>query len=129
MTSNKLYLQYYFKIKIGAMNTLDFNQVLAKDAYARYIGGEAMIIDVREHNDKISQPNMKALVQLPLSELESKISGLPTDKRIYILSGRGRSGARALQILLDAGFHNAKLIHEGAFGWEQSGLPLVQVVH
>jgi rhodanese-related sulfurtransferase len=105
------------------MSSIGYNQVLAKDAYARYISGNATILDVREHEQKSVQPQMKQLVSLPMSELPNHIAQLPADKAIYVLSGKGRTSALAVSLLTASGIQHVKSIHQGIVGWENSGLP------
>jgi rhodanese-related sulfurtransferase len=109
------------------MNSNNMFHVLPKDAYAQYISGEAHILDVREAESRTLQPKMRQLVSVPLSQLQSKIAAIPTDKPIYVLSAEGKSAANAVAVLRQNGFAATKNIYEGLKGWEQYGLPVEQV--
>jgi rhodanese-related sulfurtransferase len=104
------------------MKSNNLLHVHAKDAYAQYITGHAVIIDVREPEARQIQPKVKQLVKVPLSQLDKQINQLPVDKAVYVLSGKGKSAASAVTVLKEHGY-NAKDIYEGIIGWEQYGLP------
>jgi hydroxyacylglutathione hydrolase len=109
------------------MSSNNMFHVLPKDAYAQYISGEAHILDVREAEARNLQPQMRQLVSVPLSQLPNRISAIPTDKPIYVLSGEGKSAATAVAVLRQNGIVQAKNIYEGFKGWEQYGLPVEMV--
>ncbi len=105
------------------MKSNNLLHIHAKDAYAEYIIGQAVIVDVREPEVRQIQPKVKALVKAPLSQLEQKIAELPTNKAVYVLSGKGKSAAHAVALLKEKGFQ-AKDIYDGIVGWEKYGLPI-----
>jgi rhodanese-related sulfurtransferase len=105
------------------MSNINMLSVLPKEAYAHYISGEAVIIDIREQEKKQVQPFIKQLVRLPLSQLENNLQAIPVNKSVYVLSGKGRSAAQAVGMLRQNGVARAKNIYEGMIGWEQYGLP------
>ena len=88
------------------------------------IDGEAVIVDVREHQE-LAQASLDDAVHVPLSTFDP--SQLPTDsgKKIDFVCGHGIRSLQVCQYLTDQGLlEDAFNLTGGVAAWMQSGLPL-----
>ncbi len=75
-----------------------------------------LLLDVREPIElEISQ--LPGAVCIPLDELPARLSELDHQGEIVVFCRTGRRSTRALQLLVDAGFHHVKNLRGGINAW------------
>ena len=77
-----------------------------------------VLLDVREH-EEIEICKISESIVIPLSEFPDRIEELDKDSEIIVLCKLGGRSAKALQMLLDAGFENACHVQGGITAWAQ----------
>ena len=82
------------------------------------------IIDVRTPG-QYSELRIPGAVNLPLYELQSRLSEIPKDRPVvvYCASAACSMGRNAAQQLLGSGFTNVYDLQGGILDWQQKGLP------
>ena len=98
----------------GSVNTTQAVQLINHE--------DALVIDIRPlatfQNGHI--PHSR---NIPLSELESKISSLPKDKPVLVACDRGQLAMGAAAKLRKAGLERVMVIEGGLNAWMQAGMP------
>lgn len=77
-----------------------------------------VLLDVREH-EEIEICKIPESIVIPLSEFPDRIGELDKDTEIIVHCKLGGRSAKALQMLLDAGFGNACHVQGGITAWAQ----------
>lgn len=77
-----------------------------------------VLLDVREH-EEIEICKIPESIVIPLSEFPDRIGELDKDSEIIVHCKLGGRSAKALQMLLDAGFGNACHVQGGITAWAQ----------
>ncbi len=77
-----------------------------------------VLLDVREH-EEIEICKISESIVIPLSEFPDRIEELDKDSEIIVHCKLGGRSAKALQMLLDAGFENACHVQGGITAWAQ----------
>lgn len=77
-----------------------------------------LLIDVREP-DEYEAANIPGSRLIPLGTVEDAIDTLPRDKEILVHCKSGRRSARAVQLLLEAGFPSVMNVAGGIDAWHQ----------
>lgn len=97
--------------------------VSPREAYANYIQG-SVLLDVRETNDvKKATPNVRQILEIPTSQLSERISEIPANRQVILLSHKGVRGSRAAGVLVENGFSNIAVVEGGTKAWQEEGLP------
>lgn len=94
----------------------------AREAAALAERGEAVLLDVREH-DEWRAGHAPGAVHIPLGELAQRFGELPRDRRIVAVCRSGHRSAFATEALRHAGLR-ADNLTGGMKEWQQAGLPL-----
>ena len=97
------------------------SEISVAEAYALY-PDEAFFLDVREVVEW-EAGNVPDTTNIPLSELESRLSELPDDQDIVVICRSGNRSAEGRDILLDAGFKNVTSMAGGVSDWKDAGYP------
>jgi rhodanese-related sulfurtransferase len=98
--------------------------VSAADAY-KMTQQNALLIDVREKNEVAAQAyDVAHVVNIPMSEFESRIAEIPKDKPVILACLSGGRSQQALSILQAQGFTNAMNLEGGMMAWNGQGLPV-----
>lgn len=86
----------------------------------------ALLVDVRER-DEVAQlaydvPN---IINIPLSEFETRYTGLPVDKDLVMVCRSGGRSLRAAGFLINNGYNPGKVVNmkHGIIRWAQKGFP------
>lgn len=100
------------------------HQVSPREAYAEYIRG-AVLVDVRDR-EEISAKSLgiKELIAVPLNELGDRLSEIPANRTVMLVSRIGVKGREAAQYLLQHGYSDVALVDGGLTAWETEGLPV-----
>jgi rhodanese-related sulfurtransferase len=76
-----------------------------------------LVLDVREPFE-FQQANIGGLL-IPLGELQDRLDAIDREQEIAVLCHHGNRSARAVQLMLRAGFRNVKNITGGIDSWAQ----------
>lgn len=82
------------------------------------------VLDVREPNE-VKESQLQGAVCIPLGELESELSSIPSDKPIVTFCRSGRRSALAVDILKKSGLTNVANTKGGMLAWQEQSLPYV----
>ena len=97
------------------------SEISVAEAYKLYPDG-AFFLDVREVVEW-EAGHVPDTTNIPLSELESRLSELPDDQDIVVICRSGNRSAEGRDILLDAGFKNVTSMAGGVSDWKDAGYP------
>ena len=98
-----------------------------REAYAEYIRGGGVIVDVRDREEVASKSlGIKQMVAIPLNELGEHLGEIPANQTIMLVSRIGKKGREAAYFLAEHGFSKLALIEGGLTAWENEGLPVKQ---
>lgn len=86
-------------------------------------GKDFLYLDVREPRELEELGALKGSVNIPLGELEKRLSEIPKDKTIVPICTRGIRAARAAAILQKNGYHVAAV--SGLKEWKEKSYELV----
>jgi rhodanese-related sulfurtransferase len=93
-------------------------------AFAAAHDDGALVIDVREPSEYVNG-HVPGAVLVPLSQLHSRIPGLRTGQRIYVICASGNRSKTAASWLIGAGI-DAVSVAGGTGGWASQGRPVVR---
>jgi rhodanese-related sulfurtransferase len=88
---------------------------LAKGAY---------LLDVRQQSEW-DQAHVAGAVLIPLDQLSTRMSEVPTDQDVLIICHSGNRSAQARDLLRAAGLNRTTSIDGGITAWMSAGLPVV----
>jgi rhodanese-related sulfurtransferase len=71
--------------------------------YARAVGGDGQLIDVREP-DEVAAGTLPGAVNIPLGDLPGRIHELDRDRRVVLLCRSGGRSTQAAEYLTASGF-------------------------
>lgn len=84
---------------------------------------DALLVDVREPEEYASG-HVPGALNVPQSELASRIDELPRDGRVYVICKGGMRSARAAQFLAQVGFRHVTNVTGGTTAWIAAGQPV-----
>ena len=93
------------------------------EASTRFAAG-AFLLDVREQSEW-NTAHIQGAVLIPLGQLSSRLSEIPTDRDVLIICHSGNRSAQARDQLRAAGYLNTTSIDGGMTAWIAAGLPVV----
>jgi len=108
---------------VTAVQRRTFEKVAWNDVQRAQAAGEGRFIDVRSA-DLFRSARAEGFVNVPLSELASKLSSSARDERVTLIDNYGfhaEKGARALEA---AGFTSVRVVDGGLLTWAFRGAPL-----
>ncbi|CAM3233597.1 Rhodanese-like domain protein [Deinococcus saxicola] len=82
----------------------------------------ALLVDVREQSE-YDDLHAEGATLLPLSELESRFSELPTDKELVMICRSGARSKQAGEYLMQNGYSKVVNLGGGTMAWAEAGLP------
>jgi len=101
--------------------------VSVREAHQMAKKRNVLLIDVREADEVQEQAyNMRHAVNIPLSEIESRLAEVPKDKILVMACRSGRRSQQAYDILQANGFKNITNMEGGMLDWEANGLPVTK---
>ncbi len=99
-------------------------RISAREAYAEYILG-GVLVDVRNTEESLHKSlAVKELYRVPLSELGDRLTEIPTNRTVILLSRYGNTGRDAAYFLAEHGYEHVALVEGGFSAWESEGLPV-----
>jgi glyoxylase-like metal-dependent hydrolase (beta-lactamase superfamily II)/rhodanese-related sulfurtransferase len=84
---------------------------------------DAKLIDVREP-EEYAAGHVPGAVNVPQSELASRIDELPANGRVYVICQGGMRSLRSAQFLVQQGFRDVVNAAGGTGAWVRAGLPV-----
>jgi phage shock protein E len=103
------------------MNTIDLTQFFEK---TQNLADKEIILDVR-NPDEYSEGHIKGSLNIPLPQLETKLSELKDYSAIYIHCKRGGRAQKAYELLSSNGVENLVCLAEFGFDhWGAQGYPI-----
>ncbi len=84
----------------------------------------ALLVDVRDPDELETQSyDVKASKNIPLSEMENRLSDIPQDKQVILACQKGGRSKKAFDLLKAKGYINISNMEGGMDAWESAGLP------
>jgi rhodanese-related sulfurtransferase len=83
----------------------------------------AFILDVREPSEW-TQFHIPDATLIPLGDLPSRLSEVPTDREVVVVCRTGNRSAQGRDILLKAGYTQVTSMAGGVTKWQAQGLPI-----
>jgi rhodanese-related sulfurtransferase len=99
------------------------DSISVQEASEQFSNG-AFLLDVREQSEW-DEGHVEGAVLIPLGELSTRISELPTDQDILIICRSGNRSGQARDLLREAGMMNTTSVSGGMNAWIAAGLPVV----
>lgn len=86
----------------------------------------ALMVDVRE-TDEVAELayDVENIVNVPLSELENRLSEIPKDKEVVLACRTGNRSGQAADILAKHGYTNLVNLEGGIVAWQEKSLPTI----
>jgi rhodanese-related sulfurtransferase len=84
----------------------------------------AFVLDVREPSEW-EAGHIPDATLIPLGQLSSRVSEVPTDQPVVIICRSGNRSAQARDLLRNAGYTNVTSVAGGMNNWQSQGLPTV----
>jgi rhodanese-related sulfurtransferase len=91
-------------------------------AASRLDAGEAVALDVREH-DEWEAGRIAGALHIPLAELVARQAEIPGDTPVLVVCRSGSRSAWATEMMVRAGYDAAN-VTGGLAAWHAAGLPL-----
>jgi rhodanese-related sulfurtransferase len=82
----------------------------------------ALIVDVREPNE-FAQARVEGALLLPLGQLNTRFTELPSDRQLLMMCRTGSRSANATRFLNQQGYENAVNVDGGIAAWYNAELP------
>ena len=82
---------------------------------------DVVLIDVREQHE-YDAGHIPGITLIPMSEMESRVSEIPTDKTVVLTCQSGRRSAQIYDWLTQNGYDNVHNMQGGFVGWQAAGL-------
>lgn len=93
------------------------------EAVTRFNEG-AFLLDVRQPEEWVDG-HIEGAILIPLGELQSRLSEIPTDRDVLIICRSGNRSSNARDILRAAGLERTTSIVGGMNAWIADGLPVI----
>lgn len=87
-----------------------------EEALSLWQAGEAVIIDVRTPQE-YQQGHIPDVPLIPLDQLETRLSEVPSDRRVLLICRSGRRSAQGTNLLRSKGFEQVYNIDGGMLAW------------
>ena len=101
-------------------DTVEGKEITAAELAKRLKSGQPLyLLDVREPHE-LAISSLPGAVNLPLGQLAGRMSELDPAQEIVIFCKSGIRSARALEILLSAGFRNVRHLQGGINAWART---------
>lgn len=97
--------------------------ITVQQANEQFANG-AYLLDVREPSEW-DVAHVEGAVLIPLGELSTRISEIPTDKDVLIICRSGNRSGQARDLLRAAGLNRTTSVDGGMNAWMAAGLPVV----
>lgn len=110
-------------IILHTFHLMEFQSFSPREAYAAYMMGSTLV-DVRESNDTATSVDIGHLLRVPFSELGHRLSEIPNNRTVVLVSNVGIKSKEAARFLLSQGYEDVATVDGGLRAWEEEGLPI-----
>ncbi len=86
---------------------------------------DVVLIDVREQWE-YDEGHIPGITLIPLSEFESRVAEVPTDKTVVLTCRSGNRSGQVYDYLNQLGYDNVHNMQGGILAWEAAGLSVEQ---
>ncbi len=102
------------------------SQVCPTTALRRVRDGDALLVDVREHDevDRLAF-DVPGTVIVPMSELEQRFSELPRDRELVLACAVGQRSLKATYYLMFQGYDRVANLSGGMTEWSRKSFPVL----
>jgi len=84
----------------------------------------ALIVDVRNQSEVVEVTfDVPNYMNIPLYEIENRISEIPKDKEIVMVCRSGERSLKTTYFLMNAGYENVYNMRDGIIKWASKGFP------
>ncbi|MCA9987241.1 MAG: rhodanese-like domain-containing protein [Anaerolineales bacterium] len=84
---------------------------------------DVLLIDVREQYE-YDESHIPGITLIPMSELEGRLSEIPTDKEVIVTCRSGNRSSQVTSYLQGLGYDNVHNMEGGILAWQAAGLPV-----
>ena len=84
---------------------------------------DVLLIDVREQWE-YDESHIPGITLIPMSELEGRLSEIPTDKEVIVTCRSGNRSSQVTSYLQGLGYDNVHNMEGGILAWQAAGLPV-----
>lgn len=95
-------------------------QIDVQTAYDISSHEDVVLIDVREQ-DEYDEKHIPGITLIPMSELQSRVDEIPTDKTVVVTCRSGNRSGQVTDFLRQNGFDNVHNMQGGINEWEAAG--------
>ena len=81
---------------------------------------DVLLIDVREQWE-YDQAHIPGITLIPMSEIESRLHEIPTDKEVIVTCRSGNRSGQVTNYLRQSGFNNVHNMEGGIVAWQKAG--------
>jgi rhodanese-related sulfurtransferase len=109
----------------GILYAADATKQFTADELKQYLeknGKKVFFLDVREPKEIQELGSIKGYVNIPLSQVESRLSEIPKDRTVVTACNRGVRAGKAAEILRKNGYNVVGAC--GLLEWKDKGYPL-----
>ena len=86
-------------------------------------GADLYLLDVRRPEELVEHGAIGGYVNIPIDDLEGRLSEVPKDKKVITYCMRGGRASRAAKLLAEVG--HTDIQYGGITEWKQAGNPVV----
>ncbi|MCA9952689.1 MAG: rhodanese-like domain-containing protein [Anaerolineales bacterium] len=95
-------------------------QIDVQTAYELSQQDDVFMLDVREQ-DEYDEKHIPDITLIPMSELQSRVDEIPTDKTVVVTCRSGNRSGQVTDFLRQNGFDNVHNMQGGINEWEAAG--------
>lgn len=112
---------------LAAIGAFAEKKMSAEDFKEALTGDKIFLLDVRDPNELVESGAIEGYINIPLGQLERRMSEVPKNKTVLTLCGHGQRASIAAGMLEKAGYH--VLGSCGIASWKERGFKTVQPRH
>lgn len=94
-----------------------YQNISAEQAKQLYTQPDYLLLDVRSPAE-ISERSIPCSLNIPLQEIEQRLSEIPSDKKLLVICRSGNRSRQAIQILSKHGYQELFNIEGGINAWK-----------
>lgn len=106
------------------MSTQNLVKEICPTTTQEWVKNGALLVDVREENEVAELAyDVPNIINIPLSEFETRFSEIPKDKDLVMVCRSGGRSLRAAGFLINHGYDRVVNMEHGMIRWTQKGFP------
>jgi rhodanese-related sulfurtransferase len=115
----------FLSVNVGISQEQNIKTVTTEDAQLLLADG-SILVDVREDAEITKLAfHVDGTIQIPLSQLEERVSELPKDKNLLIACRSGQRSKKAIKMLQSYGYENLANLTGGIKSWQANGYAVI----